>query len=134
MDEKQRRTVLILEDDQPLTKAVCDALLERGFDSIVATTVLDGIKRLEDSKRSIDVVWLDHYLLGDGNGIDFATKMQSDPRWKNIPIFVVSNTASAVNVRAYLELGILNFYTKSDHDIAKIIGDIEHSLAEVSYA
>lgn len=130
MAEREKRTVLILEDDQSLTKAVCDALLERGFDSVVATSVLDGIKQLEDPKRSIDVVWLDHYLLGEGNGIDFATKMKGDPRWKHIPIFVVSNTASAVNVRAYLELGILNFYTKSDHDIAKIIDDIEHSLAE----
>lgn len=129
MAEKQKHTILILEDDQQLAKAVCDALSERGLEPIVVATVEDGLKQLENPKWNIDVVWLDHYLIGAENGIDFATKMKSNPKWKDTPIFVVSNTASAPNIRAYLELGISNFYTKSDHDIAQIIGDIEHALA-----
>lgn len=132
MTEKQKHAVLILEDDRQLSKAVCDALVERGFEPIVATTVEEGVKQLEGTTKGIDVVWLDHYLLGAGNGIDFAAKLKGDPRWKHIPIFVVSNTASAPNIRAYLELGISNFYTKADHDITQIIGDIEQTLAQKS--
>src|SRR3989338_1178461 len=127
MVKKQKHTILVLEDDRQLVSAVREALGEHGFEPIMVSTVEDGIKELEKWKH-IDVIWLDHYLLGSGNGLDFVVQMKNHPEWKNIPIFVVSNTASAPNIRSYLELGISNFYTKADHDITQIIGDIERSL------
>jgi len=127
MPEKRKYTILVLEDDQSLKKAICDAMAKRGFDTISAATVSDGIKQLETSD-AVDVVWLDHYLLGTENGINFVTKAKNHPKFKNLPIFVVSNTASAPNIHAYLALGLSNFYIKSDHDITQIINDIELTL------
>ena len=127
MAEKQKHTILILEDDQPLTRALSDALVKNGFAVFTAATVEGGIKKLEHTKH-IDVIWLDHYLLGTENGIDFVVKVKNHPEWKSIPIFVVSNTASAPSIRSYLELGVSNFYTKSDYDMTQIISDIEATL------
>ena len=127
MAEKQKHTILILEDDQPLTRALSDALVKNGFDVVTSATVEGGIKQLEDTKH-IDVIWLDHYLLGTENGIDFVVKVKNHPEWKSIPIFVVSNTASTPSIRSYLELGVSNFYTKSDYDMTQIISDIEATL------
>ncbi len=129
MTENKKHTILILEDDLPLAKAVGDAISQRGFDAITGATVEAGLKHLEGPKH-VDVIWLDHYLLGTENGIDFVVKVKNHPEWKSIPIFVVSNTASAPSIRSYLELGISNFYTKSDHDITQIINDIEIALAQ----
>ena len=129
MPENQKHTILILEDDRQLAGAVREALMGHGFNPIVVGTVEDGIKELK-SEKHIDVIWLDHYLLGSGNGVDFVVEVKNHPKWKNIPIFVVSNTASAPNIRSYLELGIANFYTKADHDIAQIISDIDTALKE----
>mgnify|MGYP000729900852 CR=1 FL=1 len=127
MSEEQKHTILILEDDRQLAGAVRDAITERGWSATVVATVEDGIKEL-GSGKVFNVIWLDHYLLGSGNGVDFVVQVKNNPAWKNIPIFVVSNTASAPNIRSYLELGISNFYTKADHDIMQIISDIESSL------
>jgi len=125
--QTQKYTILILEDDPQLAGAVRDALVERGFIPIVVATVEDGIQTLKSTQK-VDAIWLDHYLLGTGNGVDFVTEVKNHSEWKDIPIFVVSNTASAPNIRSYLELGIENFYTKADHDIMQIIGDIETLL------
>ena len=125
--QNPKYTILILEDDPQLATAVRDALADHVFEPIVVATVDDGIQELKTAPH-VDVIWLDHYLLGTGNGVDFVVAVKNNPEWKNIPIFVVSNTASAPNIRSYLELGIQNFYTKADHDITQIINDIKASL------
>jgi DNA-binding response OmpR family regulator len=122
-----KHTILILEDDPQLAGAVRDALITRNLAPILVTTVEDGVNILKSGQK-IDAIWLDHYLLGTGNGVDFVVEVKNHPEWRTIPIFVVSNTASAPNIRSYLELGIENFYTKADHDIMQIIGDVEAAL------
>lgn len=131
MVEKLKYRVLVLEDDQPLAKVVAEAFVDRGFDPFVVASVEDGIKELETHDR-IDLIWLDHYLLGAKNGLDFVAHVKGHEEWKNIPIFVVSNTASEKNLRSYLDFGVVNFYTKPDHNIMHIINDVENLLKKSS--
>jgi len=129
MDESKRKTILILEDERQLAKAVREAFSARGFNPVVVSTVDDGIKELKNLEK-IDVIWLDHYLLGTGNGLDFVVQVKNHPEWRKVPIFVVSNTASTTNIRSYIQLGVTNYYTKADYDINQIINDIEYSLTQ----
>ena len=127
MEEKKKWTILVLEDERQLARAVREAFSERGFNPIIVSTVEDGIKELKNLGR-VDVIWLDHYLLGTGNGLDFVVELKNNPEWRTIPIFVVSNTASTNNIRSYIQLGVTNYYTKADYDINQIINDIEYSF------
>jgi len=127
MTESKQKKVLVLEDERQLAMAVRDALVERNFQPIVVQTITDGLTQLE-SLGGVDVIWLDHYLLGTGSGLDFVVKVKNNPKWQQIPIFVVSNTASDGNVRAYIQLGVNSYYTKADYNIMQIIDDIEYSL------
>lgn len=129
MEETKHRTILVLEDERQLAKAVREAFSERGFEPIIVATVSDGIQQLENLKH-VDVIWLDHYLLGTENGLDFVVKLKNHPEWRGIPIFVVSNTASTTNIRSYIQLGVSNYYTKADYDISQIINDIEYALEQ----
>ena len=68
---------------------------------------------------------LDHYLPGEKTGLDFVAKLKAPKsKWKNIPIFIVSNTASSNNVRSYLRLGVSKYCVKSDNRLDKIVSDI----------
>lgn len=129
MEEVKRPKILVLEDERQLAKAVREAFVERGFETIVVSTVEDGIRELKNMP-DVDVIWLDHYLLGTQNGLDFVVQLKGNPDWQKIPIFVVSNTASTTNIRSYIQLGVSNYYTKADYDINQIINDIEYSLKE----
>ena len=129
LNQKKRR-ILILEDERQLAQAVQEAFVGRGFTPTVVSTVKAGIQILEN--KGTDVIWLDHYLLGSENGVDFVVKLKTHPEWRNIPIFVVSNTASTANVSSYIQLGVNNYYTKSDYDIMQIIHDIEYTLDQNS--
>lgn len=124
---KTPKKILILEDERQLAHAVTDAFAERGFKTIVAASVNEGLQALQNAS-GVDVIWLDHYLLGTENGVDFVVRIKTNPQWKHIPIFVVSNTAASANISAYIQLGVSNYYTKSDYDIEQIINDIEYAL------
>ncbi|MFA6271818.1 MAG: response regulator [Patescibacteria group bacterium] len=128
MTEKNtKKTVLVLEDEIPLQNAIKIKLISKGFEVKTARRVINGMDILEN-EGGIDVIWLDHYLLGKEDGFDFVTKAKSDKKWKSIPIFVVSNTASNEKLRAYMQLGVNKYYTKADYKLENIIADIENSV------
>lgn len=129
MEEKKKYTILVLEDERQLAKTIREAFSMRNFEPTIVSTVADGIRELENMKH-VDVIWLDHYLLGAGSGLDFIIQLKNNPEWQHIPIFVVSNSTSSENVRSYIQLGVMNYYTKADYDINQIIDDIKFSLTE----
>lgn len=131
MNVERKKRILVLEDERQLAMAIREAFIARGFEPFIVATVEDGIKQLENTEN-IDVIWLDHYLLGAGNGLDFVVHVKNNDAWKNIPIFVVSNTASSTNIRSYLQLGVTNYYTKADYNINQIINDIEYALTNAN--
>ena len=126
MEEKKQK-ILVIEDDKPLQQAVCDKLKMSGFEVILARSKDEGIDALIDNER-IDMVWLDHYLFGQKDGLDFLNEVRHNKDWQQIPIFVISNTASNDKVKTYLALGADKYYTKADHKLEEIIEDIKQYL------
>jgi DNA-binding response OmpR family regulator len=120
------KTILVLEDEQPLLKAIADKLRLSGFEVISAREVdqaLDYFKQMP-----IDCVWLDHYLLGKKNGLDFIVELKAQEKYKKVPIYVVSNTATPDKIDSYLGLGVEKYFTKSDARLDEIITDIKNTL------
>jgi two-component system, OmpR family, phosphate regulon response regulator PhoB len=120
----EKKTILVVEDEKPLMDAVKKKLDLGGFDVVTARSVDQALSYLKDLEQ-VDLVWLDHYLIGKENGLDLVAKMKSDgSKWKKIPIFVVSNTATPDKVQSYLHLGIDKYFTKADYRLDDIIKDI----------
>jgi len=117
---------LIVEDDLSLAEAINKKLQLNGFRTVAARSVDDALQ-LMAAKRPT-VIWLDHYLLGDKDGIDFAHAVRSNDDWKTVPMYVVSNTASTDKVTTYNELGIRGYYVKADHRLDEIIADIKAGI------
>ncbi|MCA9397388.1 response regulator [candidate division WWE3 bacterium] len=124
MDQDGKPTVLVVEDEQPLAKIITQKLQKRGIEVVTSRTVEQSLEYLSDVPN-IKVIWLDHYLLGHEDGIDFLHKVKTaDSRWRNIPVFVVSNTATADKVNTYIELGVEHYYTKSDNRLDDIVDEV----------
>lgn len=121
-----KKTVLILEDEDLISGVIKNKLEKKEVVAFVATSVQEGLDIL--SKEAIDVIWLDHYLFGAANGLDFVIKLKSNDKWKNIPIFLVSNTATPDKVSSYLTLGVDKYFTKLDNKLEQIIADVAESI------
>lgn len=122
------KTILVIEDELPLSEAIKTKLENNGFAVVTARTVEQALNYLRDLKH-IDAIWLDHYLLGKEDGLDFVTKLKAhDGSWNKIPIFVVSNTASPDEVQKYIRLGITKYYVKAEYRLDEMISEIKSSL------
>jgi DNA-binding response OmpR family regulator len=120
--------ILVVEDEKPLADAIRSKLELNGFSVVQARSAEQALGYLGDLK--IGVIWLDHYLFGQEDGLDLVVKIKQDDNWKDIPIFVVSNTASADKVKSYLALGVSKYFTKSDFRLDQIILDIKNYLSK----
>lgn len=127
--ENSQKTILVVEDEQSLLQAVKIKLSQEKY-------TVSSAKSIETAKGSlasqkIDAVWLDHYLMGSGSGLDLVHFMKKkDSPYKNIPIFVVSNSTSPEKERSYLTIGANKFYTKSNFKLAAIVEDITTYLEQ----
>lgn len=129
--ETKNKVVLVVEDERPLLEAIKTKLQKSGFEVVTARAVKQAESLLEDV-LGIGAVWLDHYLIGRETGLDLVATMKKDPRWKDIPIFVVSNTGSPDKSAAYFDLGITKYYIKADYRLDAIISDIANVLGAKS--
>lgn len=129
--EEQKKVILVLEDEKPLLEAIKLKLEKRGFDVVSARTI-DQAKNYVNDLERVDVIWMDHYLIGKGNGLDFIAwcKESDNDKCRLIPVFVVSNTASDDKVATYMSLGAKRYFVKSNHKLDEIITEISNSLLE----
>ncbi|MGB0757301.1 MAG: response regulator [Patescibacteria group bacterium] len=128
--KKTEHNILVVEDERPLLNAISKRLEAAGYMVLTARSAEQAYGYLEDVE-GIDVVWLDHYLLGKENGLDILTYLKGpDSKYRDLPVFVVSNTASDKSVKSYMALGAEKYYLKMEHRLDEIIGDIESLLSE----
>lgn len=146
---KKKKTILVLEDEPSLLEAIKAKLEKNGFSVISARSVGQAFNEKLQEKNSgiitvrsimkallylealedIDAIWLDHHLIGEEDGLDFVKKFKANGgKWNKIPVFVVSNAASPITVKTYLDSGVSKYYIKSDHRLDEIIQDIESFL------
>ena len=123
-----KKTILVVEDERPLLEAIRIKLKKNDFEVITARNVEQAKNHLLDVNE-VKVIWLDHYLLGKENGLDFIYWCKENiSNYKNVPIFVVSNTASPDKIQAYLTLGVSKYYIKAEKRLEDIIEEINSFL------
>ena len=122
-----QKTILVVEDEKPLAYAISEKLQKEGYKTFPVRSVKEAVDILESEK--IDAIWLDHYLLGKDSGLDLVIKVkQEDSEWKDIPIYVVSNTATEDKVKQYLKFGVKDYFVKAESKLELIIGEIKSDL------
>jgi len=124
-----KKVILVLEDERPLLQAIKIKLEKSGFE-VVSSRNVEQAKIHINEILKVDVIWLDHYLIGKGDGLDFIAwcKEGTNNKCNQIPIFVVSNTVSSDKVASYIKLGATKYYVKSNHKLDEIVQEIHKSL------
>ncbi len=119
--------ILVVEDEIPLLTAITTKMKKSDIET-------RGVRSVEDAKKTLkefvpDLIWLDHYLFGQEDGVDLMKYLQNDSKMKNIPVFVVSNTCSNNNYDQYMQLGISKYYVKSSVKLEEIIQEAQKVVA-----
>jgi DNA-binding response OmpR family regulator len=117
----QSKTILIIEDDQALAEAIQLKLDRAGFFVAMMISAENAIDWLKDHVP--DFIWLD-VLLPGMSGIDFLEFLRKDEKYKNIPVLIVSVSTGPDKMKRAFELNIIDFISKSDHEIKDVVGQV----------
>jgi len=118
------KTILVVEDEKALSRAVKNSLEKNGFAVKTATTVEESLNIMKDS-GDIDGVWLDHYLLGSLTGLDFLGELRANMKWAEIPVFVVTNSVDDDKRLDYELFGINKYFVKSNTSLVEIVNYVK---------
>ena len=103
---RQKRTILLVEDERSITEPLAAALGREGFEAEVATTVAEALERA----RAVDpdLVLLD-VMLPDGSGFDVCRELRRESK---VPIIMLTARGEEADRVVGLELGADDYVVK----------------------
>lgn len=122
-------SVMVVEDEILLLQAITKKLKLSGIEVLSCSSAKQALDYLQSVEVLPDAIWLDYYLK-DTNGLAFMQQIKNNPSWSQIPVLVVSNSASPDKVNHMMELGAKKYILKADHRLDEIIQMIKELIKE----
>lgn len=124
---KYHPTVMIIEDEELLLEAITRKLGLNKISTVSCTSGEQALEYLKNLPTLPDAIWLDYYL-HDMNGLEFMQKIKENDKWSQIPVIVVSNSASQEKVHNMLALGAKKYLLKADYKLDEIVDTIKEFI------
>lgn len=124
-ENRQRKTVLIIEDDFDIQNFTCRVLELEGYQVVKANDGETGMQMMRE--KPVDLVLLDLRLPGR-NGWSILQEARQDKELAEIPVIVITAVADATQRKRTLQMGANRYLIKpmSAHSLAKAIASILH--------
>jgi len=120
-------TILIVDDDRDCRRPLAMLLKHEGYEIHEASNGLEGMEAL--NRRDYDLVLLD-LVMPVVNGVNMLQAIRNQPRWKNLPVFLVTaqhDSQMLTNARA---IGIQEYIFKGDTPFMKLLELVKRHLKE----
>ncbi len=124
---------MVVEDELLLLQAITKKLKLSGMDVLSCSSGKQAVDYLNSIDELPDAIWLDYYLR-DMNGLAFMEEIKNNPKWSNIPVLVVSNSASPEKVHNMLALGAKKYILKAEYRLDEIIAMIRVFITDAEEA
>ena len=121
-----KKRILVVEDDQAISKALMFRLSSAGYEVISAFDAITGMAAA--AKEKPDVAILDISMPG-GNGLDLAERMQNLGKTAGVPFIVITASKKYSLRQRALDLGAKAFIEKP-YDPGKLLGAVRECLGE----
>jgi len=123
---KQPVTILVVEDDEVLLRALYLLLQGEGYAIASAT---DGETALSMARRIVpDLILLD-LILPKMHGFDVLRDVKADPKIKDIPVVVLSNLGDRTDIDRAKDLGAADYFVKARTDLSVLAEQLKRIRA-----
>ena len=124
---KNAMKILIVEDEQVLSKVLEEKFDKAGFDTKVSS---DGEVAILDAKSFLPSIIILDLVLPKKSGFEVLKAVKADPETQAIPIIVVSNLGEDGDIKMALSLGAKDYFVKSQHPINEIVEKVKIAITE----
>ncbi len=124
---KKGMKILIVEDEQVLSKVLKEKFDKAGFETKVSG---DGEIAISDAKSFLPEIIVLDLVLPKKSGFEVLRSIKADPETKMIPVIVVSNLGEDGDIKQALSLGAKDYFVKSQHPINEIVEKVKIATTE----
>ncbi len=119
--------VALVVDDDPVGRQMLAQMLENdGWTVTEAENGLVAFDRLAEVRP--DLILLD-LMMPEMDGFEFAHELRQNPRWRDIPILVVTAKDLSEDDRRRLNGQVLGVLQKGAYSREELLGEVRHELA-----
>ena len=108
--EKEKPTILVVEDDPSLLDLYRLKLREEGYTVVTATNGREGVEAALASQPELVLL---HILMPEVDGYAALQQLKADPKTKKIPVIIFSNLSQNWEIEKGLKLGADDFVIKT---------------------
>ena len=119
------KTILVIEDDKTLSKAISDKLKREGFNVLTAFDGEEGLKIAIEQKP--DLILLD-LIMPIMDGIAMLNNLREDVWGKKVPVIILTNLSTGEEVSQAMSQGVYDYLIKTDWELNDIIKVINNKL------
>jgi DNA-binding response OmpR family regulator len=119
------KTILVVEDEEPLRRAVVDTLTHEGFQVIEAKDGQEGIAQA--LAHTPNLILLD-ILMPNMDGRATLKKIRNTESTKDIPVIMLTNMSDMSYVAEVTSYPKVDYLVKSDWSITDVVEKINQML------
>ncbi len=124
---KEKKTILIIEDDETLRVMYRDRLTEDGYLILEAEDSKSGMLLARNKKPNLIILDL---ILPQGNGFELLEKLKKDDQTKKIPVVVLTNLGQDSDRQEIMQLGADDYLVKPETTPSELISLIKKYIAD----
>lgn len=116
------KKVMIVEDDEHISKVYEIKLAKEGIASILAVDGEEAVTKITSERP--DVILLD-LMIPKKDGFDVLAEIKKNPDTTNIPVIVLSNLGQQADQDRALALGANEYLVKVDYPIQEVVNRVK---------
>lgn len=113
------KTILIVEDDKLLGRAISQTLENEGYKVFWSRNAKEAFEALKAQEMSL--IYLDLMLPGDKDGYEILRDLKQDEQRKSIPVVILSNLGQMSEIDRAMDLGASDYVVKANIELEKLV-------------
>ena len=122
---ENKNILLVIEDEESLSKAIHEKFSREGFQVILAKNGEDGL--IQAFENHPDLILLD-IVMPKMDGISMLRKLRDDEWGKNVPVIILSNLSDAEMTAEAVKEKVSDYLIKSDWNLEDLLERIKDRL------
>jgi len=132
MEDRQKKIILIVEDELPMLHVLSDKLKESGYATFQAGNGEEGLSLALTNHPNL--ILLD-VLMPKMDGLTMMEKLRANPWGKHIPVIILTNVSpdTDTTIKAIVDYQPAYYLVKSDVKLEGIVEKIQEILEKKTY-
>ncbi len=120
--------VLVVEDADLVRHTLTRLLTQEGYETVGAHGGREALDYLSHDRP--DLILLD-VSMPDMDGLELLEMLQADPRWRALPVVMLTGRSDTHTIRRAMQLGAKAYLVKATFSISEMLESVKRYAADL---